>query len=261
MQEALREVRPTRVRATSSRWSRSTGPGPMRFIQDYARGKRDPASVALHRRAPARDHRADLRHRALPGAADADRARHRRLPGPARRTRCGRAIGKKKRDLMATLKQDFVEGCKASGTSAAVAQPAVVADGGGRRLLVQQVPRRLLRADRLPHRLSEGELPGRVHGRADLERDVDEGQGPVLRLALRGDGHRGAAAGREHLRPRLRGRRGRHPVRARRGQERRLRGGREDPRGARRAAARSRRSGTSARGSTRAPSTRRRSRA
>src|SRR5436305_13656463 len=33
-----------------------------------------------------------------------------------------RAIGKKKRDLMATLKQDFVEGCKQSGTSTAVGQ-------------------------------------------------------------------------------------------------------------------------------------------
>ena len=46
-----------------------------------------------------------------------------------------------------------------------------------------------------------------------------------------------AAAGRERLRPRLRRRRGRHPLRPRRGQERRLRGGREDPRGARAAAA------------------------
>ena len=39
------------------------------------------------------------------------------------------------------------------------------------------------------------------------------------------------------VRPRLRGRRGRHPLRPRRRQERRLRGRREDPRGARRRAA------------------------
>src|SRR5205823_7287462 len=32
-----------------------------------------------------------------------------------------RAIGKKKRELMASLKQDFVDGCNASGTSPAVA--------------------------------------------------------------------------------------------------------------------------------------------
>ena len=63
-------------------------------------------------------------------------------------------------------------------------------DGGRGRLLVQQVARRLLRADRLPHRLPEGQLPGRVHGGGDLERDVDQGQGAVLRLALRGDGDR-----------------------------------------------------------------------
>ena len=45
---------------------------------------------------------------------------------------------------------------------------AVGGQRGGRRLLLQPLARRLLRADRLPHRLAQGELPGRVHGRADL---------------------------------------------------------------------------------------------
>ncbi len=49
------------------------------------------------------------------------------------------------------------------------------------RLLVQQVPRRLLRADRLPHGVAEGQLPRRVHGRADLLGHGHQGQGPVLR--------------------------------------------------------------------------------
>src|SRR2546427_1092739 len=42
------------------------------------------------------------------------------FPGPKADT-LRRAIGKKKRELMASLKQDFVDGCKASGTSPTVA--------------------------------------------------------------------------------------------------------------------------------------------
>src|SRR6185503_10089811 len=42
------------------------------------------------------------------------------FPGPKADT-LRRAIGKKKRELMATLKQDFVDGCRASGTSPTVA--------------------------------------------------------------------------------------------------------------------------------------------
>ena len=63
--------------------------------------------------------------------------------------------------------------------------------------------------------------------------DVDQGQGPVLRQPLRGDGDRGAAARRQRLRPRLRRLRQEHPLRPRRRQERRPRGRAGDPRGAR----------------------------
>ena len=61
-------------------------PGAMRYIPDYARGKRDPASVTLPGPAPAADHRGDLRLLHLPGAADGDRQAARRLhPGRGRR--------------------------------------------------------------------------------------------------------------------------------------------------------------------------------
>ena len=73
---------------TSSRWSRCTGRARCASSPTTRAASSDPGSVTLHRRAAARDHRADLRHRALPGAADADRARHRRLLRAARRTRC-----------------------------------------------------------------------------------------------------------------------------------------------------------------------------
>ena len=179
---------------------------------------------------------------------------------PAEADDLRKAIGKKKRDLMATMKAKFMEGMQASGTAAKVAERHVVADGGGRRLLLQQVPRRLLRADRLPHRLPEGQLPGRVHGGGDLLGDEHQGQGAVLRQPLRGDGDRGAAARRQLLRPRLRRLREGDPLRPRRGQERRPRAR------SRRSCApartlRSPRSGTSASGSTPAPSTNARSNA
>ena len=66
-----------------------------------------------------------------------------------------------------------------------------------------------------------------------------QGQGPVLRRALRGDGDRDPAAGRQPLRPRVRRRRGQHPLRPRRRQGRRLPGRRGDQGARARTAARS----------------------
>ena len=148
-----------------------------------------------------------------------------------------KAIGKKNRQAMAALKPEFVEGCRASGTSSDVTEALWQTNERAGRLLLQQEPRRVLRADLLPHRLAEGELSGRVHGGADLLGDVDEGQGAVLRRALRGDGNRDPAARREPLRPRVHGRRGQHPLWPRRGQGRRLpsrRGNQSSSRGWRR---------------------------
>ena len=57
MQEALREVRPTEfddIVALVALYR----PGPMRFIKDYARGKRDPSSVRYIDDRLRRDHRA-----------------------------------------------------------------------------------------------------------------------------------------------------------------------------------------------------------
>ena len=117
-----------------------------------------------------------------------------------------KAIGKKNRAAMAALKPEFVEGCRASGTKPEVIEFLWNDQREVGRLLVQQEPRRLLRADRLPHRLAEGQPPSRVHGGADLLGHVHEGQGPVLRGPLRGDGDRDPAARREPLRSRVHGR-------------------------------------------------------
>jgi DNA polymerase-3 subunit alpha len=120
MQEALRDVRPTGfddIVALVALYR----PGPMRFIKDYARGKRDPTSIRY----------IDERLRAITEPTYGIAVYQEQLmqiardiagfPGPKADT-LRRAIGKKKRELMATLRQDFVDGSKASGTSTTVAQ-------------------------------------------------------------------------------------------------------------------------------------------
>ena len=252
MREALKQIRPTEfndIVAIGALYR----PGAMRFIPDYARGKRNPASVTYP----------DPRLRPITEETygcciyqEQLMEISKQIGGftPAEADDLRKAVGKKKRDLMATMEDKFIERLLDVGHGAGGGQGPVVADDRGRRLLVQQVARGLLRADLLPHRLPEGQLPGRVHGGGDLLGDVDQGQGPVLRQQVRGDGHRGAAARRQLLGSRVRRQRQLDPLRPRCGQERRPRGGRDDHLGAR-VGGRSSRSGTSASGSTRASST------
>ena len=141
--------------------------------------------------------RRDHGHHGVPGAVDADRQGHRRLH--ARRGR-------------RSAQGDRQEGQGADGLARAEVPRGLHQErhhGRGReeplgrqralrRLLVQQGARRLLRADRLPDRLPQGELPGALHGGADLVRHVDEGQGAVLRRREHEHGHRRAAARRQH---------------------------------------------------------------
>ena len=192
MREALKQIRPTEfndIVAIGALYR----PGAMRFIPDYARGKRNPASVTYQdprlRPITEETYGCCIYQEQLMEIA-------KQLGGftPAEADDLRKAVGKKKRDLMATMEAKFIDGCAASGTATGGGQGPVVADDRRGRLLVQQVPRGLLRADLLPDRLPEGQLPGRVHGRGDLLGDVDQGQGAVLRQPLRGDGHRGAAA-------------------------------------------------------------------
>ena len=244
MSEALKQIRPTG--STTSR--RST---PSIARERCATSPTMRAASAIPRRSRYPDDR--LRpiteetygccH--LPGAADGDLEADRRLlAGRSGRPAQGGWQEEARPD--GDDEGQVPRGLQGFGHAAQGRRRPLVADDRGGRLLVQQVARRLLRADLLPHRLSEGELPGRVHGCGDLLGDVDQGQGSVLRQPLRGDGHRGAAARRELLRPRLRRLRQVHPLRPRRGQERRPRGGRGDPRALASVAARSSRSGTSA---------------
>ena len=141
----------------------------------YATNKGDPAGSRYEDERLRPMLEPTLRRRHLPGAVHGDReGRGRVQPGAGRRP----AQGHRQEDpeLMATLKEPFMEGAPRTAPEA-VAEQAVGQLRGRRRLRLQQVPRRLLRAHRLPHRLPERELPGRVHGRTDLERHGHQGQG------------------------------------------------------------------------------------
>ena len=105
---------------------------------------------------------------------------------PAEADDLRKAIGKKMRALMASLRDEVPRGLRgATASRATVAEALWDENERSRRLLVQQGARGLLRADRLPHGLPQGELPRAVHGGADLVRHADQGQGAVLRRRVR----------------------------------------------------------------------------
>ena len=89
------------------------------------------------------------------------------------------------------------------------------------RLRVQQGAHRRLRAGLVLDRLPQGQLPGRVHGRAADQRRRRQGQVRALPRRVPADGHQGAAARRQRVRRRLHPGRHRHPLRALRGPQRR----------------------------------------
>jgi DNA polymerase-3 subunit alpha len=120
MREALREVGPTEF-ADLIALVALYRPGPMAFIPTYARNKRDPSKVEL----------ADPRLEPITGPTygvaiyqEQLMAISRALAGfsPSRADDLRKAVGKKDKDLMASLKDEFIEGCLASGTARPVAQ-------------------------------------------------------------------------------------------------------------------------------------------
>src|SRR4029453_16669276 len=118
MRDALRQVRPTEFEDIVALVALYR-PGPMKFIPDYAKGKHDPGSVRY----------LDERLRPFTQSTYGIALYQEQLmqiardiagfPGPKADT-LRSAIGKKNRSLMAGLKEDFIAGCKASGTAATV---------------------------------------------------------------------------------------------------------------------------------------------
>jgi DNA polymerase-3 subunit alpha len=120
MRDALRQVKPTEFQDLVAIGALYR-PGAMRFIPDYAKGKRDPSSV----RYP------DPRLRPVTETTYGcviyqeqlmEIAKQMAGFSPARADDLRKAIGKKKRDLMATIKKEFLEGLSESNTDPRVAK-------------------------------------------------------------------------------------------------------------------------------------------
>ena len=119
MRDALREVRPTEF-ADLVALVALYRPGPMAFISTYARNKRDPASVRF----------ADPRLEPITGPTYSVAVYQEQLMqisrvlagfSPARADDLRKAVGKKDKVLMASLRDEFVQGCRESGTVPEVA--------------------------------------------------------------------------------------------------------------------------------------------
>ncbi|MEX2448779.1 MAG: DNA polymerase III subunit alpha [Solirubrobacterales bacterium] len=120
MREAMKKVQPTEfddIVALVSLYR----PGAMRYIPDYAKGKRNPDSVTFpdERLRPITEptYGCVLYQEQLMEIA-------KRMAGfsPAEADDLRKAIGKKKRDLMATMKAKFMQGMEGSGTATKVAK-------------------------------------------------------------------------------------------------------------------------------------------
>ncbi|MCC6832302.1 MAG: DNA polymerase III subunit alpha [Thermoleophilia bacterium] len=120
MRDALREVGPTEF-ADLIALVALYRPGPMAFIPTYARNKRDPAKVEF----------ADPRLEPITGPTygvaiyqEQLMAISRVIAGftPSRADDLRKAVGKKDKDLMASLKDEFIEGCIGNGTQKRVAE-------------------------------------------------------------------------------------------------------------------------------------------
>jgi DNA polymerase-3 subunit alpha len=120
MRDALRTVRPTEFQDLVALVALYR-PGAMRYIGDYARGKRNPSSVGF------RDPRLRPITESTYGCVIYQEQLMeiaKQMAGftPARADDLRKAVGKKKRDLMASIKQEFLEGLKQSNTDQRVAQ-------------------------------------------------------------------------------------------------------------------------------------------
>jgi DNA polymerase-3 subunit alpha len=120
MQDALKTVKPTEFQDLVA-LNALYRPGAMRYIPDYARGKREPDAI----RYP------DPRLRPISETTYGcviyqeqlmEIAKQMAGFSPAEADDLRKAVGKKKRDLMATMKEKFIEGMAASNTDRKVAK-------------------------------------------------------------------------------------------------------------------------------------------
>ena len=171
-------------------------PQQVRPPQDRPRARRaDPPRAG---RAAGRDPRRDLRPAGLPGAGDGDRAEGRRLlPRPGRPAAQGdgqEEEGDPRRRVRPVPRRDAGERLLRRRDQGPVGRPAAVL-----RLRLQQGALGGLRPGVLLDRLPQGQLPGRVHGRAPDVGEGRQGQDGDLPQRVSPDEDPGAAARRQRV--------------------------------------------------------------
>ncbi len=183
---------------TSSPWSRSTDPGPMELIPDFIQRKHGRSKITYEHPAMEKFTRETYgimvyQEQIMQIASEMAGF----TMGEADILR--RAMGKKDRELMAKQREKFITGCRERNTAAREGRARLGADGEVRGLRVQQVPRRGVRARRVSDGVLQGELSGRVHGRAADLRDGRHRQDREVHRGVSGDGDPRRAARRERL--------------------------------------------------------------
>ena len=133
-----------------------------------------------------------------------------------------RAMGKKKKEELDKQFETFSAGMTERGFSIGRDQDAVGHPAAVLRLRLQQGPLRGLRPGVLLDGLPQGQLPGRVHGRAPDVGQGRQGQDGDLPQRVPPDEDPGAAARRQRVRGQLHPGRRRHPLRPDRDPQRRL---------------------------------------
>ena len=168
MRDALRQVKPTEFEDLIALVALYR-PGADAVHPGVREAQERPGAGHVHRRAAEGDHRRHVRDLHLPGAVHADRQGDRRLL--ARRGRDA-AQGDRQEDPRAdgVAQGQVPRGLRPDGHDARRGPAALEGHGVVAGLLLQQGALGLLRADRLPHGLAEGEPPARVHGRARSRR-------------------------------------------------------------------------------------------
>ncbi len=125
------------------------------------------------------DPEADLRRHRLSGTGDADRAGARRLFARRRRPAAPRDGQEETRGDGAAARH-VRERRREQRHRAAPRERDLRSDGEVRRVRLQQVALGRVRAGRVPDRVAEGALPGRVHGRGAVGRHGQHRQGRQL---------------------------------------------------------------------------------
>ena len=145
-----------------------------------------------------------------------------------------RAMGKKKPEEMAKQRSIFVDGATQRGVEQRDGRAHLRPDGEVRRLRLQQVALRRLRAALVPDRVAQGALPGGVHVGGAVVRHGQDRQGRDADRRSAAHAAQGRAARRQQLALHVHGLgRAQHSLRPRRDQGRRAVGRRDARRAAR----------------------------